>query len=250
MRHPTKPAKINTNYESNKRKLGNINVQERIEKMRITKLIKIALLLLVATSYSQHSAARFLQTDPIGYKDDMDLYTYVGNDPVNHTDPTGLEVDQVFDQNKGTLTTTDLDTHKSVVSEARSGGDFNSPRSILSGQGIVGAPIGGGKYDILKGPNPTDKGNYRLEQKGDKQYGDDKTKDGRSSLREHTGTKTAGCVLITSNGQATLNAVNETKTSQAQVLNDNSDPSKGTHTVEKYGTLTVIPLEDPNKKKP
>jgi RHS repeat-associated protein len=32
---------------------------------------------------------RFLQTDPVGYTADMDLYTYVGNDPLNRTDPTG-----------------------------------------------------------------------------------------------------------------------------------------------------------------
>jgi RHS repeat-associated protein len=40
--------------------------------------------------YYDYATARFLQPDPIGYADGVNLYTYVGNNPLSWTDPFGL----------------------------------------------------------------------------------------------------------------------------------------------------------------
>jgi len=43
-----------------------------------------------------------LQTDPVGYADSMNLYSYVGNNPSNYTDPKGLFLVDLFPGLKNT----------------------------------------------------------------------------------------------------------------------------------------------------
>ena len=74
---------------------------------------------------------RFLQTDPIGFADDTNLYAYVGNNPINLTDPTGL-----------------------AAYDGGFGGTYQQPATVVnSASGLgSGGPSGNYASNLIAGP--------------------------------------------------------------------------------------------------
>lgn len=54
--------------------------------MQVGRLIAAATMCVAACFGNSAAIARFLQVDPVGYKDQVNLYAYVNNDPMNGSD--------------------------------------------------------------------------------------------------------------------------------------------------------------------
>jgi hypothetical protein len=99
--------------------------------------------------------ARFVQPDPLGYDDGMNMYAYVKGDPVNFTDPMGLDR-QCVSWREGGSVTSDSDGGVTVTAGRLKYACWDTDGG--GGGGGGGGGIGGIEIDLATGCESTNGG--------------------------------------------------------------------------------------------